>query len=824
MELSVTAPTLRVIAPGQLLFGRYRLETLIGQGGMGLVYSARDELLAERVALKFLPDMIHHDSAARLALREETLRARSLTHRSIVRIHEFMEDGNQAAISMELVVGANLTDRRLAKPGRVFSPADIEPWIGDLCEALDYAHGVAGVIHRDIKPANLLLSDGGEIKITDFGVSRQVADSLSRVSSYLGGTLLYMSPGQALGQPPTPADDIYALGATLYELLCGEPPFNTGDVRLQLSTRRPEPLSARLRRLSPGQAALPGHWEAAVMACLNKDPRRRPASAGELARRLLRSSPVSKPWIRRMPRSVWAPACALALCGGAAWLFFPGTGAPLPAHPAAPSDATRALGAWNFDGDGADASGNGLDAFSKAGSSSIRMSPEPTRDRFGRIDRALHFGGSSGLMVKGHPALAWSGDQPIVLCFWIRTTNDAVASNIIVARLMREIGGDDMLMVQHVDSHVLLTIYAKDLRKDVLHSTVRLEEGRWHHIAAQCANGRLALFIDGKPAGSMAATVIDGIPASETASLDFGGATIFTQDRFVGDLDDARLFRRALNQEDLARLSSTAAPPRIRATRASYDDLNDYAAIAKSEYGEAAQPADWEDFVRLHPDDVLSLCSDLRLDSPATNGVRLLWHGNKFWEGRRTFSANRMPGYLAGSYEAHAELGGNRLVLGSWPDMHDRIAVRLPPAVPQVTGLVAGETLSLPQSTQPRDVLAVRGTRIFTTDDAAPVRIVFSLRDGRQVAGVFVRADAASYRVNLGTEGTPEHVAAITISLAEAVDFSCVLTEGKLAFRAATRANERPVFRENSVIEGVLPSDVVGVRVEGFAKAELLTE
>lgn len=824
MELPVTAPTLRVIAPGQLLFGRYRLEALIGQGGMGLVYSARDELLAERVALKFVPDMIHHDSAARLALREETLRARSLTHRNIVRIHEFMEDGAHAAISMELVVGANLTDRRLAKPGRVLTPADIEPWLGDLCAALDYAHAVAGVVHRDIKPANLLLSDAGEIKITDFGVSRQVADSLSRVSSYLGGTLLYMSPGQALGLPPCPADDLYALGATLYELLCGEPPFNTGDVRLQLSTRKPERLSARLHRVAPGAPPLPGHWEAAVMACLDKDPRRRPATAGELARRLLSPAAVSKPWIQRVPRGLLLAGCVLSLSSGLAWLLLAGKGAPAASTAAAPSDATRALGAWNFDGDGSDSSGNGLEALSRAGSGSIRMSPEPTRDRFGRIDRALRFGGSSGLVVKDRPSLAWSGDRPIVLSFWIRPSNGAHASNIIVARLVREPSGDDMLMVQHVDRHLLLTVYSKDLRKDILHGTARIEEGRWHHVVAQCANGRLALFVDGKPAGSMAATVVDDIPAPETASLDFGGGTIFTQDRFVGELDDARLFMRALDQQDIARLSSTTPPERIRATRASYDDLNDYAAIARSEYGEAALPADWEDIVRLHPDDVLSLCSDLRLDTPAAGGVRLLWHGNKFWEGRRTFSANRMPGYLAGGYEAHGELGGNRLVLGSWPDMHDRIAVKLPPAAPLVTDLDPGERLVLPRTAQPRDVLAVSGTRMYEADDAAPVRIVLSLRDGRQVAAVFVRGDTVSYQVNLGTEGTPEHVAAITISLAEAVDFACVLKEGKLAFRATTRANQRPVFRESIVLDGVLPSDVVGVRVAGITKAELLTE
>eukprot|EP01035_Chromulina_nebulosa_P061776 gene61776-84489_t len=222
---------------------------MLGRGGMGVVWRAHDETLHEDVALKFLPDAVRWDPAAYDDLKAETRRARQLTHPNIVRIHDFVEDASGAAISMELVEGRTLTALRLEKPNKIFEVAEIAPWLPQLAAALDYAHTQARVVHRDLKPSNLMLTEAGGLKVADFGVARSLADSVTRVSMMSAGTLVYMSPQQAMGDPPSPADDVYALGATLYELLTGKPPFHTGDVRVQLFQRKPEAMAARRRAL-----------------------------------------------------------------------------------------------------------------------------------------------------------------------------------------------------------------------------------------------------------------------------------------------------------------------------------------------------------------------------------------------------------------------------------------------------------------------------------------------------------------------------------------------------------------------------------------------
>jgi hypothetical protein len=286
-------PTLRGPAAGQRVFGRYVLTRILGRGGMGVVWAARDETLGGEVALKFLPDAVRWDPAAFEDLKVETRRARQLTHPNIVRIHDFVEDTGAAAISMELVDGRTLTELRVERPNRVFAPADIAPWLAQLASALDYAHAQARVVHRDLKPSNLMLTSAGVLKVADFGVARSLADSVTRVSMMSAGTLVYMSPQQAMGEEPAPADDVYAIGATLYELLTGKPPFHTGDVRMQLFQRVPDSVAGRRRALGLPAAQISEPWEKTIAACLAKNPADRPASAGEVAARL--TAPVLAP-------------------------------------------------------------------------------------------------------------------------------------------------------------------------------------------------------------------------------------------------------------------------------------------------------------------------------------------------------------------------------------------------------------------------------------------------------------------------------------------------------------------------------------------------
>src|SRR5262249_32159251 len=144
----------------------------------------------------------------------------------------------------------------LGQPGKVFSPEKLGPLVTQLCAALDYAHGDAKLVHRDLKPANILLTKSGVIKVTDFGIARSLTETHTRLTGTVGGTsgtLLYMRPQQLLGKRATPSDDIYALGATLYELLTGKPPFFTGDITHQVLREVPRSISEQRTELEvPG--------------------------------------------------------------------------------------------------------------------------------------------------------------------------------------------------------------------------------------------------------------------------------------------------------------------------------------------------------------------------------------------------------------------------------------------------------------------------------------------------------------------------------------------------------------------------------------------
>lgn len=281
--------TIRLPGSGSLVFNRYRLQRVLGRGGMGVVWLGVDTKLERAVALKFLPDIVGADPVALKELKDETRRGLELAHPNIVRIYDFVDDDEAAAISMEFVDGKSLSERRLAKPQKVFSVEDIAPWVGQMCDALDYAHFQKRIVHRDLKPANLMVNSESEIKITDFGIARSVSDTMSRLTMHnsTSGTLLYMSPQQAMGDRPRPTDDIYALGATLYELLTGKPPFYSGDVSMQITVKTAPTLKARREEFEiQGAGEIPAEWEAAIAACLEKDPEKRPQSAGELARSL----------------------------------------------------------------------------------------------------------------------------------------------------------------------------------------------------------------------------------------------------------------------------------------------------------------------------------------------------------------------------------------------------------------------------------------------------------------------------------------------------------------------------------------------------------
>jgi len=279
--------TMRGVVGGTKLFNRFTLQKVLGRGGMGIVWLARDERLDRLVALKLVPEAVCFDASAQEDLKRETRKSLMLTHPNIVRIFDFIEDEHAAAISMEYVDGSTLSSLRVKKPTKCFEVAEVAPWVTSLCDALTYAHDSASLIHRDLKPSNLMVNSRMDLKITDFGIAVTLRDSMSCVSVRTSsGTLNYMSPQQLLGEDPSPADDIYAVGATLYEMLSSKPPFFGGDVASQVREVVAPTITQRRAKFGINGQPIPKYWEETIAGCLAKNPEQRPRTPADIARRL----------------------------------------------------------------------------------------------------------------------------------------------------------------------------------------------------------------------------------------------------------------------------------------------------------------------------------------------------------------------------------------------------------------------------------------------------------------------------------------------------------------------------------------------------------
>ncbi len=266
---------------------RFVLREILGEGGMGVVWLAEDRHLSELVALKFLPEEWRNRQAELETLRREASKGHRLSHPCIVRIHDlFLATGEIPFISMEHVSGNSLGALKSQQPEGRFGWEEFKPFLRQLVAALEYAHRQK-VLHRDLKPANIMIADDGCLKLADFGLAATLHEAGHLQTSDLGisGTLPYMSPQQLDGMHPSQADDVYSLGATIYDLLTGKPPFHTGDLKHQVRNLEPVPIIERLRQREL-TCDIPSSAAAAIMACLNKDPDGRPGSAGELLDKL----------------------------------------------------------------------------------------------------------------------------------------------------------------------------------------------------------------------------------------------------------------------------------------------------------------------------------------------------------------------------------------------------------------------------------------------------------------------------------------------------------------------------------------------------------
>ncbi|MGH7752551.1 MAG: protein kinase domain-containing protein, partial [Gemmatimonadales bacterium] len=223
----------RVLAPGELFAGRYEVKSVLGAGGMGVVYCARDRELDELVAVKTLkPDaMAAGDGSTLERFKQEIRLARRITHRNVVRTHDLGDDGGMYYITMEFVEGTSLKELIVTR-GRL--PVSVTLTVGkQLARALEVAHE-QGVIHRDIKPQNIVIEPSGFLKVMDFGIARlaerkQEGKGLTALGTVIG-TPEYMAPEQLMGEEIDARADLYAAAAVLFECVTGETPFTAPTV------------------------------------------------------------------------------------------------------------------------------------------------------------------------------------------------------------------------------------------------------------------------------------------------------------------------------------------------------------------------------------------------------------------------------------------------------------------------------------------------------------------------------------------------------------------------------------------------------------------
>lgn len=260
----------------RVLNGRYRLRRKIGDGGMAVVYQGHDLLLSRDVAIKILRDQYAADPAFVARFEREAQAVAALTHPNVINIFDVGVDRDDRYFVMELIDGPNLKQVVRAR-----GPLPVDEAVAIVAQSLDglhYAHS-RGLVHRDIKPQNILLPPNGEAKVSDFGIAKGLSDASLTEAGVAMGTVHYISPEQARGEPATPSSDLYAAGVMLYELLTGTVPF-AADSTVGVAVKHLQDQPVPPDRVNP---AVPRQLSALTLRALNKQPDARFQSAQEMA-------------------------------------------------------------------------------------------------------------------------------------------------------------------------------------------------------------------------------------------------------------------------------------------------------------------------------------------------------------------------------------------------------------------------------------------------------------------------------------------------------------------------------------------------------------
>jgi eukaryotic-like serine/threonine-protein kinase len=296
-----------LLRPGTVLGRRYEILQLLGQGGMGAVYRARDREVNRIVALKVIQPELAGNPAILERFKQELVLSHQVTHRNVIRIYDLGDADGIKFITMEYIEGQDL--RTLIAQHKTFSPEEAVEIMRQVCRALEAAHAV-GVIHRDLKPQNIMRDQQGRVVVMDFGLARSLEshDGMTQTGAIVG-TVEYMSPEQGLGKPLDERSDLFTVGLIFYELLTGKMPYKADSALASLLKRTQE----RAEPVSDHNSSIPRALSDIVAKCLEPKVQTRYQNVGEILTDLeawqgkgaaasLRFSGV-KPWARTFP---WA--------------------------------------------------------------------------------------------------------------------------------------------------------------------------------------------------------------------------------------------------------------------------------------------------------------------------------------------------------------------------------------------------------------------------------------------------------------------------------------------------------------------------------------
>jgi eukaryotic-like serine/threonine-protein kinase len=358
--------TLARVPIGQLLDGRYRVESLLAHGGMATVYLSTDTRLDRAVALKIMHAELAGDEDFVRRFVAEARSVARLSHPNVVTVYDQGADGRTLFLAMEYVPGQTLRD--LLSLRRQLRPREALDIVESVLAGLAAAHD-AGIAHRDVKPENVLLGDGRTVKVADFGLARLLTGTSHTQSGMLIGTAAYLAPEQVSGGAADVRTDVYAAGVMLFELLTGRQP-HTGETPLAVAYKHVNEVVPPPSSLVPG---LPPALDALVALATSRDPDLRPADAGQF----LRAVTGARGGLPLGPAA--APPPGPAADAPAAGLAVPRQGAPLEGWPPPPAAAPGPASAWPQPG------GNGMDVILGLAAPPARQSYGAPRDGTGPV-------------------------------------------------------------------------------------------------------------------------------------------------------------------------------------------------------------------------------------------------------------------------------------------------------------------------------------------------------------------------------------------------------------------------------------------------------